>query len=91
MVKLDNNKIGLIFGIFLAIVHAIWAFLVAVIPTSLQSFLDWVFGLHFLEPVWILTGFNFLNAILLVVITFLFGYIFGFILAAVWNWVNKKK
>lgn len=90
MNKLDKNKIGLMVGAFLAIVHAVWALIVAIIPNALQSFLDWVFGVHFLEPVWKLTTFNLLNAIFLVLLTFVCGYICGWVFAWIHNWVDKK-
>jgi len=86
---LNKNKTGLIIGIFFAIVHAIWAFFVAAIPNQLQSFLDWVFVLHSLQPYWTITAFNFLNALFLVVVTFAFGYLFGFLFAAIWNLIRK--
>ncbi|MDD5192467.1 MAG: DUF5676 family membrane protein [Candidatus Nanoarchaeia archaeon] len=88
--KLDKCKIGLIVGIFFAVVHAVWAILVGVIPGVLQNFLDWIFNLHFLEPVWILTSFNLLNAVMLVIITFICGYIIGWVFALIWNCLAKK-
>lgn len=88
---LEKNKIGLAFGLFLSIVHAIWSFFIAVIPGPLQSFLNWIFGLHTLEPALILTTFNFLNAVLLVVISFVFGYIFGWLYALTHNLIHHSK
>jgi len=87
--KLNKNQMGLIFGVFLAAVHAVWALLVAVIPGLLQQFLDWVFALHFLSPIYTLTSFDFVNAILLVALTFVVGYIGGWVFATVWNWFRK--
>ncbi len=88
---LDKNKIGMAFGIFLAVFHAAWALMVAVIPETLQSGLNWIFRMHFLEPVWILTQFNFSYAILLVVFTFIVGYILGWVFAWAHNLSHKKK
>jgi len=88
---LDKNKIGLALGLFLAVVHAVWALMVAIIPGPLQSSLNWIFVLHSLEPIWILTPFNFLNAILLVIVTFILGYIFGWVFAWVHKVVHKGK
>jgi ABC-type microcin C transport system permease subunit YejE len=89
--KLNSNQIGLIFGIFLALIHTLWALLVAVIPGTLQEFLDWVFALHFLKPIYVITSFDFINAILLVVLTFVVGYALGWVFAAIWNWIRKGK
>ncbi len=91
---LNKNKTGLIVGFFLAIIHAVWAFAIAIIPNQLQNFLDWIFEVHFLEPYWIITAFNIMGAIFLVIITFVFGYIFGFLFALIWNYIlkfGKKK
>jgi ABC-type multidrug transport system fused ATPase/permease subunit len=86
---LNRNKIGLIVGFFFAIVHAIWAFFVAIMPNSLRGFLDWIFVLHSLQPYWVITTFNFLNSLFLVVVTFVFGYLFGYLFAILWNWMHK--
>jgi hypothetical protein len=91
MDKLNKNQIGLIVGLFLAIVHAVWAVFVAITPGALQKFLDWIFGIHFLEPVWVLTAFNLVNAVLLVGVTFVCGFILGWVFAAIHNWLAKKK
>jgi hypothetical protein len=90
MAKLDKNQTGLIVGIFLAIVHLIWAILVWVMPAVLQRFLNWIFELHALEPIWKLTTMTIMNAILLVIMTFVIGYIAGCLFACVWNMRAKK-
>lgn len=89
--KLNNNKIGLIIGIFFALMHAIWALFVAVMPGLLQQFIDWMFILHSLKPIWVITSFDFINAILLIILTFVIGYVFGWVFAAIWNWNIKSK
>lgn len=88
---LDKNRAGLSVGIFMAIVHAIWALMVAIMPNALQSSLNWIFNVHFLEPIWILTQFNFLDSILLVIATFVIGYVFGWLFALAHNLHHKKK
>ena len=84
------KQFGLTLGAFLAIVHAIWALGVAVVKQPMQNFLDWIFQIHFMQPYWILTEFNIGNAVLLVVMTFIIGYIFGWLLATLWNKFGKK-
>ena len=83
--ELNKNKIGLILGFLFAIIHFVWSVFVAVFPSGLQSFLDWIFKLHFLNSIYTLTTFNFVNAILLIVVTFVVGYIIGWVFAALWN------
>lgn len=87
----NKNKIGLIFGIFLAVMHALWSLAVAVMPGYLQKFLDWAFELHSLKPIYVITSFNLVNAILLVALTFVVGYVFGWVFAVIWNWVKKGE
>lgn len=90
MAKLDKNNTGLVFGMFLALLHLLWAVLIWVIPTYLQKFLDWIFKLHALEPIWKITTMTVINAALLVIITFIFGYILGWVFAWIWDWKVKK-
>ena len=88
--KLNKNNTGITVALFFAIVHAAWALLVAVVPSMLQSSLDFIFNVHFLQPIWILTSFNIVYAIELVVITFVLGYIFGWVFAWAHNLHHKK-
>ena len=88
---LDKNKVGLSLGIFLAIFHAAWALMVAVMSGTLQSFLDWIFLLHSIKPVWILTSFSLVNSVLLVIVTFISGYVLGWVFAFAHNLHHKKR
>ncbi len=88
---LDKNKIGLISGLFLAGLHALWALLVLIVPNGLQWFLDWIFEMHFLQPIWKLTAFNALNALMLVVVTFVFGFAAGWLFSWIHNLFHKMK
>jgi len=90
MAKLDKNQAGLMFGVFLALIHLVWAILVFAIPALLQKFLDRIFNLHAIEPILKLTTMTIMNAVLLVIMTFISGYIFGFVFAWVWNMKAKK-
>jgi len=87
---INKSKLALVLGSFVALLHLIWSFFVAVFPGALQSYLNWVFKIHFLTPVYTITSFNFGNAILLVILTFIVGYIFGWLFATIWNLVVKK-
>ncbi len=88
--ELNKNKTGIAVGLFLAIVHLLWALWIAISASSLQSFLDWIFTIHMLEPVWFITQFSILNTIWLVIMTFVLGYIFGWLFALCHNWAHKK-
>lgn len=87
---LDKNKTGLIVGLFLAAIHLIWSLGVLLIKSPMQNFLNWIFTLHALQPYWILTSFNFMNMIWLLIVTFIAGYILGWIFAIVANYIHKK-
>jgi hypothetical protein len=90
MVKLNKNKTGVVIGCLLASVHFIWVLAILVAPKFMQQFLDWIFGLHMLEPVYTLTVFSLLNAAILLVIAFVAGYLYGWLFAAFANWIHKK-
>ena len=89
MAKLDKNKTGLALGTFIAMVHAFWLALVAIIPTLLQKLIDWIFILHHIKPIYVLLPFNIVNAIMLVLMTFIMGYILGYVFALIWNKTTK--
>lgn len=76
---MGKNKVGLALGCLFASIHLVWALLIAIIPNALQACLDWMFEIHGLEPIWIITSMTLANAILLVVVTFIFGYILGWL------------
>jgi len=75
-----KNQTGLVVGLFMAIVHAIWSLAVAIIPTALSDFLNWILRLHHMQFAFTITPFVFGKALLLVVMTFVIGWIFGSIL-----------
>jgi len=90
MAKLDKNKTGLVVGCFFALVHAVRALLILLIPNQLQLFLNWIFNIHMMEPVFVLTAFNWISALMLIVTTFIIGYIVGYVFSAVNNLIIKK-
>jgi hypothetical protein len=88
--KCKCNKSALVVGLFLGGLHALWALAVAIIPRTLQSGLDWIFNVHFLEPYWVLTSFNFLIALWLTIATFAMGYIATLLFVLLWKRVKVK-
>jgi len=83
-------KLGLVVGGFISLLHLIWALAIAIMPVAMQRFLDWIFGLHFLQPVYVLTPATWGKAIILVLLTFIVGWIVGNILGMIRNAVHKK-
>jgi hypothetical protein len=88
--KLDKNKTGLVLGVFFAIVHLVWALFIAIIPSLMQNFIDWIMGLHFLGIAITVLPFSILSAAMLVIMTFIVGFVFGWVFAFAWNLLIKK-
>lgn len=76
---MTKNQWGLVFGLFLAVVHAVWSAAVAIAPATLQRFIDWVLGLHHISLPLAITAFSLGKAVTLVILTFVIGYILGWI------------
>ncbi len=87
IMKLDKNIVGLALGIFFAIVHALWAILVWI--GLAKPFLDFVFKLHFMTMDYSIEAFGFLRALGLLIMTFVVGYVIGWVFSAFWNKFNK--
>jgi len=88
-IKCKFCKPALVGGLVLAIVHAVWALMVALIPQEFQSFLNWIFGLHFLMPIYQLTAFNFGKALMLTIMTFISGYVVTWLGVVLWRKMKK--
>lgn len=88
--KMNANKAGLALGVLFGLIHLIWALLVLITPTGLKSALDWILGLHFMQISWSILSFDAVSMIILVVITFVCGYIIGWVFAKLWNWMHRK-
>ena len=80
---ISKHKSGLAVGSFLGLWHLVWSLLVA--SGLAQPLVDWIFRIHFIQPFYIVGSFNLGGAILLVVVTSAIGYVFGWLLAAIWN------
>lgn len=85
---MSKNRLGLIVGSFLALWHLLWS--VLVVTGAAQFLLNWVFKLHFLNNPFTVGQFSIQLAALLIVATFVVGYIFGWVLALLWNSMHKR-
>ncbi len=88
--KSINCKVGLALGLLFALGHAIWALLVAIIPKGMQKFCDWILGISMVKMTFTIQPFALTNAILLVIVTFVCGYVFGWVFSAILSWSMKK-
>ena len=89
MEKLGKAKTGLVLGLFFAVVHAVWAILVAL--GVAQGLIDWIFKMHMIENPYIISDFGLGTAVGLVIMTFVVGYVFGWVFAALWNSLRKSS
>lgn len=86
--KLDNQKTALTLGTFAALAHLVWVVVVALGMAS--AWLDFVYGLHFLNNPFTVAPFSVTNAVMLLVVAFVMGSVVGWVFAYVWNWLHKK-
>ena len=77
----------MIVGSFFAIFHLGWLILVAI--GSAKPLIDFVLMLHHISFSYAIASFSLIPAIGLLIFTFVAGYIFGWIFAAVWNALKK--
>ena len=86
---ISKNKLGLAFGAFFGVWHLMWAVLVAF--GVAQWFINFVFRIHFMQPPYTVKGFELALAITLILVTSIIGYVMGWALAGIWNWLQAKK
>ena len=86
--KFDAHKVGLFTGICLAVCHAVLSLMV--LTGLAHIYLTWILGLHFLTNPFLVTGFNLAKALILVVFTFIIGYLGGYLFTLLWNRMVKK-
>lgn len=87
MKELNENKVALTFGLFLGGWHLVWSLLI--ITGVAQMLLDFIFWAHMIANPYKVTGFTLMQSLTLIVVTFIIGYIGGFIFAKVWNIAHK--
>lgn len=83
----NPNKVGFVIGGLIGGWHLIWALLVLV--GWAQLLIDFVFWAHMIQPIYVIKAFDFKAAITLIAITFISGYLFGFVGAILWNQVHR--
>lgn len=91
MNTLHVKTVGLAVGTMAALVHAVWALVVAIMPHAAQSFLEWHRALHFMSMPIELMPFTLGGAVMLVVVAFISGYIVGSVFAKVYNWAVSRN
>ncbi|KKR95796.1 MAG: hypothetical protein UU47_C0025G0008 [candidate division TM6 bacterium GW2011_GWE2_41_16] len=78
-----SMKTGLMFGLFFALIHLVWAILIA--SQYAKPYMDWMLKLHFIQMPYMVLPFDLRTAAMLVGMTFVCGYIFGVLFSWLWN------
>ena len=86
---ISKNKLGVVIGSAFGLWHLVWALLVAF--GIAQWLIDWVFRLHFIQPVYVVSAFQPGLAVALIVVTAVLGYVIGWIAGGIWNWLQEGR
>lgn len=86
--KTNKFRVGLVFGMVGAVWHVFWSFLVWV--GWAQSFIDFIFTLHFIMPLYRIAAFDLGTATLLITVVFVLWFTLGIVAAAVWNMFHRQ-
>jgi len=89
MEQIDKNKTGLTFGFLISSFHLFWSILVAL--GIAQALLNFVLDIHMLDVSTTVMPFDLVKALGLIVLTFVIGYIFGWVMAFFWNKCFREK
>ncbi len=84
---LNKHKVGVALGSLLGTVHAVWSLLVAL--GWAKPVMDFIYGLHFMDNPFMMRDFTLGNALLLVLVTSLVGYVMGWMFGYFWNRLHK--
>lgn len=87
MNKLNKNKVGLALATVFGGVHLVWAALIGF--GWAQPFMDFIFRIHMINPVVVVSGFSFGLSLALIVITAIIGYVVGYVFSLVWNKLHR--
>ena len=86
--KLKPMAVAVYTGLFVATLHFVWSLMV--VSGLSQLYLDWILGLHFLNNPFVVVPFSFSVMIMLLVVTFVVGFILGWVGTICWNKMIKK-
>lgn len=81
--KFNANTVGLYSGLIIGFCELVWVIMVGL--GFAQGWFNFIFGLHFIVTPFQVGAFNLGKGIILVVMTFVVGYVFGWVATWVWN------
>ncbi len=89
MQKIVPQKVGLVVGLIAGTMHFAWSILVAL--GWAQTYIDFVFNMHFLRPALIVSPFIWTQALFLVSLASCIGFAVGYVFSLLWNYVHKNS
>lgn len=87
MKELNASKVAITFALLTGGWHVVWTILI--LTGLAQPIINFIFWLHMVSVPYNVTGFSIVQAVSLIVTTFLIGYVVGLIFAFVWNKMHK--
>jgi hypothetical protein len=88
MTAINPMKAGLTLGSLCGGWHLCWSLLVA--TGWAQPFIDFIFWMHFIKPVYVIGPFNFVTAIALIGMTAIMGFLVGYLFSLLWNRLHQN-
>jgi hypothetical protein len=89
MQHINRSLVALSLGSFAGFTHLIWSILLAI--GWAKPLLDFILNVHHISLNYSLLTFSLGRAVLLIVVTFAVGYVFGFVFATIWNMHTKNN
>jgi hypothetical protein len=89
MANISKSRTGVVVGALIGLGHVMWSVLVAF--GVAQWVINWIFRLHFIQPPYTITAFNFGTAVTLIVVTSVIGFVMGWLFAAIWNVLHSHE
>jgi hypothetical protein len=80
-------KTGVVLGTMIGGWHLLWAVLVAF--GWAQHLINFIFWVHFIQPIYVVGPFNFGIALILILVTATIGFTLGYVFAVLWNWIHR--
>lgn len=84
---INPTKTALTVGAFIGGWHIVWSLLVAF--GWAQVLIDFVLWMHMMTVPWVVKPFDLAASATLVIVTWIFGYVIGYIFAKLWNRMHR--
>ena len=71
---INKKRLSLTFALLATVAKVLFTLLVRIIPSGMQSFVDWVAKMHFIQPIITLKPVIFFDAIIMLFLSFIIAY-----------------